>query len=353
VTTIDQLFSEAQGHVDSGAVPACQVAVGHRGRVVAFATFGAATDRTRFCIFSATKPMVASVIWLLLADGSIRPDDRIGTFIPELGEAGLGDVTLDQVLLHTCGFPNAPMPHLEGADAARRRARFATWSSEWEAGTRFEYHPSSAHWVLADLIDRLTGQDYRDVLEERICRPLGLPRVLGLAPDEQGDIAALTPTDAQAASDDTLRFNDADVRQAGNPGGGGFATAAQLALFYQGILHNPGGLWDEAVLHDATTTIRCTFDDPPLGVPANRTRGLVLAGDDGHHQLRYAIFGWHCSPASFGHAGAHAQVAWADPATGISFSYLSNALDADQMRAGIRANRLATIAADLDLDSLA
>jgi len=349
VTTIDQLFSEAQAHVDAGRVPACQVAVGLGGRVAAFATFGAATDETRFCIFSATKPMVASVVWLLLGDGLVDPYDPISWYVPELATAGLGEVTLEQVLLHTGGFPNAPMTDAEGADPTRRRARFATWSPEWEAGTRFVYHAGSAHWVLADLIDRLTGRDYRDVLEERVCRPLGLPRVLGLAADSQQDIATLTQLDARADPDETLRFNDVAVRMAGNPGGGAFMTAADLALFYQGVLHNPGGLWDETVLHDVTTHVRCTCEDPMLGVGVNRTRGLVLAGDDGNHEMRYAIFGRGCSPGAFGHAGAHAQVAWADPATGISFTYLANAIDADPMRSGIRANRLATIAADLSM----
>ena len=97
-----------------------------------------------------------------------------------------------------------------------------------------------------------------------------------------------------------------------------------------------------------TTNIRCTFDDPLMGVPVNRTLGLVVAGDDGKHILRYAIFGTGNSPRSFGHAGAHAQVGWADPETGISFAYLNNAVTGDMMHAGIRANRLATIAAALE-----
>jgi CubicO group peptidase (beta-lactamase class C family) len=86
-----------------------------------------------------------------------------------------------------------------------------------------------------------------------------------------------------------------------------------------------------------------------MGVPVNRTLGLVVAGDDGNHILRYAIFGAGNSPGSFGHAGAHAQVGWADPRTGISFAYLNNAVTGDAMRAGMRANRLATIAAALSL----
>jgi len=111
----------------------------------------------------------------------------------------------------------------------------------------------------------------------------------------------------------------------------------------------PDGLWDDAVLRDATTNIRCTYDDPLMGVPPHRTLGFVLAGDDGLHELRCAIFGRGCSPGAFGHAGMHAQVGGADPATGISFALVSNAIDADPMHSGRRSNRLATTAADLDL----
>ncbi len=335
--------------VDTGRVPSCQVAVGHLGAVVAFETFGVPTNTTRFCIFSATKPIVASVVWLLIGDGLADPSERIARYVPELDAAGLGDVTLEQVLLHTAGFPNAPMATLEGADPERRRARFATWRLEWPPGSRFEYHAESAHWVLADMIDRLTGRDYRDVLEDRVCAPLGLPRVLGLPADAQHDLAPLVPLTENAETDPLLRFNDPAVRAAGNPAGGAFMTAADLVRFYQGLLHNPHNVWDPAVLRDATANIRCTFDDPMLGVSANRTIGLVVAGDDGNHELRYAIFGRGCSPASFGHAGAHAQVAWADPASGTSFAFLSNAIDDDMMASGARANRLATIAADLAL----
>jgi CubicO group peptidase (beta-lactamase class C family) len=204
--------------------------------------------------------------------------------------------------------------------------------------------------VLADLIERVSGVDFRDFIELRVCAPLGLPRVLGLPLDSQSDVATLlAPGTGPEPDPEAFRLNDPAVRAAGIPGGGAFMTAADVACFYQAVLHNPTKLWDAAVLDDAKTHIRCTFDDPLMGVPVNRTLGLVVAGDDGNHILRYAIFGAGNSPGSFGHAGAHAQVGWADPDTGISFAYLNNAVTGDVMGAGIRANRLATIAAALSL----
>ena len=347
MSTLDELMTRAASDVAKGRTPACQVAVAHNGEVVAFETFGDAEPSTRFAIFSATKPMVAAAIWHCIADGTLDVTRPVCDYIPEFATHGKPVVTVEQVMLHTAGFPSAPMGDLEGADPTRRRARFATWRLEWEPGSRFVYHPAVAHWVLADLLERLRGQDFREVVEQQVFAPLGLPRALGLRLDDQEDLAPLIPLSDDARDDFALRHNDPEVRAAGNPGGGAFMTAADLARFYQGLLHNPGGLWDAAVLHDATTNIRCTFADPLIGAPVNRSLGLVIAGDDGQHLLRYAIFGQSVSPGAFGHAGAHAQVGWADPATGNSFAYLNNGVGSDQFAAGGRAMRLASIASEL------
>ena len=353
-----------------GLLPACQFAIGLNNEIVAFDSFGTAATTDRFCIFSATKPMVSLTVALLIDEGALAVGDTIGQHIGELAQAGLGDITIEQLMLHTGGFPNAPMPGADGGDRVLRRAAFTTWRSEWEPGSRFEYHYESAHWVLADLIDRVTGRDFREVVHKRITAPLGLRRALGLALDDTDNICDLVSVTPETDEDPILRFNTAAVRSSGNPAGGAFMTAAELATFYQALLHNraPGSgadsgagsgsgsgsgvgapIWPTHVLDDLTTNIRCTLPDPMMGVGANRTLGLVLAGDDGMHEMRYAIFGHHCSPGSFGHAGMHGQVAWADPATGISFAFLSNAVDADMMRSGMRSNALATIASALEL----
>jgi CubicO group peptidase (beta-lactamase class C family) len=336
-------------------VPACQMAVARDGEVVWSQTFGDAAETTRFCIFSATKPIVASAIWLLMGDGVLDVDAKVVDHVPEFATNGKDVVTVEQVLLHTAGFPTAPIDPVEGADPQRRRRRFEQWRLQWEPGTRFEYHAASAHWVLADLIERLSGLDFRDFVDQRVCAPLAIPRLLGLAPDDQEDIAPMTVVGSPATDDPmldfSLRMNTAEVRSAGVPAGGGIANATDLARFYQALLHNPatpaGPVWDPAVLADGTANVRCMLADPLMNVPCSRTIGLVVAGDDGQHMLRYGMFGRDNSPATFGHAGANTQIAWADPATGISFVCLNNAIDADPMRAAIRGNRISTIASGL------
>jgi CubicO group peptidase (beta-lactamase class C family) len=127
-----------------------------------------------------------------------------------------------------------------------------------------------------------------------------------------------------------VQLSRPEAVEAGVPGGGAISTASDLACFYQALLHNPGDLWDPAVLADAVGTVRNTFPDPQTGVPANRALSIVVAGDDGQAGMRG--FGHTVSAQAFGHGGAGGQIAWADPATGTSFVWLTNGLDRHHIR---------------------
>jgi CubicO group peptidase (beta-lactamase class C family) len=140
-----------------------------------------------------------------------------------------------------------------------------------------------------------------------------------------------------------MNLNTPAARAVGLPGGGGISTAGDVTLFYQALLHDRKGLWDAEVLRDATSVVRNTFPDPILGHKANRTRGLIVAGDDGRSNLRG--MGRTVSPAAFGHNGAAGQVAWADPATGLSFCYLTNGRDLNVLREHRRTTAVASYAA--------
>jgi CubicO group peptidase (beta-lactamase class C family) len=146
--------------------------------------------------------------------------------------------------------------------------------------------------------------------------------------------------------DGLLEMDEPAVRAVGVPGAGAISTAADIALLYQAFLHDPDGLWDRAVLADATGHIRNTLPDPWTKVPANRSLGLVVAGDDGQAAMRDAL-GRSVGPRAFGASGASGQVAWADPDTGLSFCYLTNGLEVDQVRAFLRSSSLSSLAGRL------
>jgi CubicO group peptidase (beta-lactamase class C family) len=162
-------------------------------------------------------------------------------------------------------------------------------------------------------------------------------------PDELEAVLGVREIPATEVTDDALiGFNDPDVREVGVPGGGGVASAADLALFYQALLHNPDGLWDQTVLTDGTGNVRVNLPDPVFGTPGSRTLGLVVAGSDGKAAERG--FGRTVGPRAFGHGGAAGQIAWADPDSGISFAYLTNGVDAHTIRVARRGVALSSLA---------
>jgi len=355
---IDGLVARARREVDAGLLPSAQVALAYNGELVMCETFGDATPDTRYVVYSATKAFVAGAVWALIGDGMVDAQARVVDYVSEFGTNGKDGITVEQVMLHTSGFPLAPMPPFEGDTSDGRCARFAEWRLNWEPGTKYQYHPTSAHWVLAEIIERVTGQDFRDVVTTRITDPAGLPRVLGdvggpaaelvlvgenATPDELEAVFGVREIDVGEVTDDALvGFNDPAVQRVGIPGGGGVMRARDLAMYYQAVLHNPGQMWKPDVIDDVRSNVRNNLPDVMTGVPANRTLGLIQAGDDGRAHLRG--MGHTLSPLAIGHNGAKGQIAFGDPATGISFGYTTNGLDRHIVREARRTSGIASAA---------
>jgi CubicO group peptidase (beta-lactamase class C family) len=350
------LVERARRDVDSGLLPAAQLALALEGEVVVSEALGDCTPDTRFHTYSAVKPSVALTAMELAADGLFDMDAPVSDVLPSFGAKGKDAISVSQVLLHVGGFPYAPVHRAEVTDRAARVAAYATWHTDWEPGTRYEYHPLAAHWVAADIITEVTGRPYADVIAERVMEPAGFSRWLGIGVEDQAGIADVAgvgtaPTAEELAAlgldempdfgvgEEMLAvFNQPWIRAAGVPGGGGIARAAEMALWYQAVLHNPGGLLHPEVRADAMV-VRQNHPDW-TGTPANRSHAFVLAGGDGKAAMRGHAHG--VSPGAFGHSGAGGQAAWADPRTGLSFAYLTNGLDRNDLASARRRVALST-----------
>ena len=353
---LDDLRRRVRQEVDEGLLPSAQIAVAKDGRLVLFETFGDGTNDSLYCVFSATKAITSAAAWLLIEAGELSVDEVVADIVPEFATNGKGIVTVEQLFLHTAGFPNAPFRPTDWLDRDRRLARFAQWRLNWEPGSRFEYHPSSSMWVVAEIIERRTGRDFTEFVRTEIADPLGLkdlyvglpgpenPRVTELMhcgePMTSADYERLgipEPPVTEVTEEAILSFNRPEVRAVGVPGGGGIMSAAELALFYQGLMH--GGsvdgrrIWQESTLEMARTVRSGDLRDPMSGVPVNRGLGIVIAGDE---YRNFRGFARDNSPLAFGHGGAGGQIAWGDPVTGISVGYCTNGHDRNPMRLGRR-----------------
>lgn len=361
---VDELLARARREVDEGLLSGVQVALARHGKLALLESFGDLRDDSLVCVFSATKAVTSAAAWILMQEGRLREDETVAEIVPEFAGHGKDTIRVQQLFTHTAGFPAAPFKAVDWADRARRLERFAQWRLNWPPGSRFEYHPTSSMWVIAEIIERRSGQDFREFIRQRIAAPLGLDDLhVGLPEGEQQRAApcehvgeAMTDQDwrslglppppvTEVTEEAILSFNRPEIRTVGVPGGGAFMSAAELALFYQGLLHGGLGgrrIWDDAMLERARTVLSGGFTDL-LGTVANRGLGITIAGDG---KRSFRGFGKTNSPLAFGHNGAGGQIAWADPATGLSLGYCTRSHDRHVMRQGRRTVAISSIAAD-------
>lgn len=362
------LLLRAKKEVEEGLLPGCQVAVARCGRLVAFEAFGDATKDSLFPVFSCTKAITSAAAWQLMEAGRLDVRVKVAELVPEFARNGKQDISVEQLFLHTSGFPHARFRATLWLDREARLKRFGDWKLNWEPGSRFEYHPTSSMWVIAEIIERLSGETFSDYVRQHIALPLGLTDLWVGCPDEQhhriqpvvhvgealtaDDYAALgmpVPPETEVTEEALSAFNQPEVRRVPVPGGGGIMSAAELALFYQALLHGRAedgtSLWSKKTLAEATAPV-CQLPDM-LGIPVNRALGVVVAGDA---KRNFRGFGHTNTEAAFGHGGAGGQVAWADPLTGISFGYCTNGHDRNAVRQGRRGVSLSNRAADILAD---
>jgi CubicO group peptidase (beta-lactamase class C family) len=180
------------------------------------------------------------------------------------------------------------------------------------------------------VVEAVTGRDFREVLRERVIAPCGLDReiVVGLGDTDLDRAADMHAVDAGGFVADEQEYEPA-TKKAGRPGGGGYATARGLAAFYQallagGVLPGRGRIASRAMLAYALRDWTPGLPDGD-GNPASRGLGVMMRGP----AERPSAMGAVASPSTFGHGGLGSSQCWADPTTGLSFAYITNARQDD------------------------
>lgn len=201
----------------------------------------------RIRIGSITKTFVAAVTLQLVAEGRVRLDDSVETWLP--GAVPDGErITIRHLLAHTSGLPDYLRTFPMHSPTALLHALRRTWSP-WELVERSNGQPSplepgenaeysnTNYIVLGLVIQEVTDRPYGVEVEQRIIRPLRLnhtslpgtfPRVRGphlhgyLPVEENGEVRAL----------DVTRRNPSAMWAAGEM----ISTPADLNRFYAALL---------------------------------------------------------------------------------------------------------------------
>ena len=364
---LEAVFARAQRAVEEGLMPSTQVAVARRGKVAGMRTFGTvgegssavpASNEALYCVMSCTKAFVAAGVWLLMEKGLLKTEERVADIIPEFGTNGKEKITVEQVMLHTAGFPNSVLPVEDWADRSKLLEAFSKWKLEWKPDSQFEYHATSAHWVLSEIIYRRGGADYRAFVRENILAPMGLDELFLGVPEEYddrvagvvfvGEIQEPPGGFGTVTPDAILSFSKPRAWRVCFPAGGAVTGAGEVALFYQPLINGGQTLDGKQVLKQETidfATRVWTKDrhrDQIFKIPVNRGLSIIVAGSDGNSFMRG--FGKLTSPRTFGHGGAGGQIAWGDPESGISFGFLTNGFG-DLVRTFILSVEISNLAA--------
>jgi CubicO group peptidase (beta-lactamase class C family) len=335
--SLERLASIIEAHIAEGRYPGAQVAVARHGKLAFSRSFGAARltpeklparDDTLWLLYSNTKIITAAAIWALVEDGALTFHDRIADHVPEFSQHGKGDITVLQVITHQAGFPSDHWLAKSWEDHELLRQRVCNFTLDWTPGSRVHYHATSAHWVLAVLIEAIAKMDFRDYIRARVIEKLGLGNELFVGvPDAHG---ARTAHMHEPDADGTGRHKKLDLentdtfRRAGVPGGGGYATARAVAAFYQALLN--GGEWNgtrfvsRRMIQYVTRNFTGDRVDTFSGAPMHRGLGPHSRGLTAQTRGLGSI----ASPATFGHGGAGSSFCWGDPESGVSFAYVSN-----------------------------
>ena len=343
---LEHLDGLIRAHIAEGRYPGAQIALARHGRLALFKTYGnaktepkqtAATDENLFLLFSQTKVLTSAAVWALVEEGKISFMDKVADHIPEFASRGKAEITLHQVMTHTGGFPSADISKGTWIDHKKMRAEVADFSLEWTPGSKLQYHGRAAHTLQAMVIEAVTGEDFRDVIRKRVIAPLGLDREIfvGVPAVEQPRCA---DTYASEARDNSVEF-----KSAGLPSGGGYATARGMVAFYQ-MLINGGKLNDvrlfspRLIAYVARNHTAEMPDAAMTDIPMHRGLGPHVRGES----ARIRGLGTIGAPSTFGHGGVGSSYSWADPTSGVSFTYLTNFVSPDPWHSA-RLDRVANL----------
>lgn len=305
--------------------------------------------------FSTGKGVASTVVHRLAERGLIDYDAPVARYWPEFAAHGKDDITVRDVLSHRAGLHRVRglVPGREGIldyDAVIRA--LADSPPDPRRIRTSGYHAITFGWLVAEIVQRVTGDPFTDVVRREIAEPLGLDEFWFRVPEsERYRIAKIFPH----LSPPGIRWNTASsvlswvrpirglaeagmpesfdelvrdprVHDAVMPGWNGVFSARALARMY-GALANEGRVFvprrDETVQFLRPETIEIINQVQPAE-SRDYVLGLPLRFTLGYH--RPVLMSKQQPRKAFGHYGVGGSGAYADPELGMSIAFVTNRL---------------------------
>lgn len=358
-TALGRAFDVAARHVAEHVAPWAILGVATRDRVVRVEAFGTAPDGTRLgtetvcLVASITKPIVATMLLQLVAEGRLSLDEPLERLLPEAGavareaaksaggaareaapaatsvaeavpvaagQAG-APVSVWHLLTHTSGLADLDLEDLLGRGTSHPDVvrRILSEPRRSAPGTTFAYATATFD-LLAAVVTRLDGRPYAQALIARILDPLGM-HATTFDPRPNAGHRTVPPLTAPLPNGVPMPdpILDGFIGLA-MPGAGLWSTAGDLLRFGRAFARR-GELDGARIL-------------PPAFVEL-MTREVTIAGlgaaPDPLVAEHYAL-GWATpgvsgpgSRSAYFHGGITGTRLWVDPAHDLVIAYLTGA----------------------------
>jgi len=169
------------------------VCVYHRGECVVD-LWGGCRDRggrpwtrdTMSPSFSTTKGVASTLLHMMVDRGLLGYDDRVAEHWPEFAQAGKEKITVRQVLAHQSGLYHIRqmIDHAERMlDWEYMIRAIERTPPIHEPGTRTGYHGLTYGFLVGEILQRVTGKPFPELVREELAVPLSLDGMYVGTPD--------------------------------------------------------------------------------------------------------------------------------------------------------------------------
>lgn len=167
-------------YIERNGLPGASIVVVKDGKLVYEKGYGhdsegkPITEKSLMRIGSASKSFTAFAVLQLVDEGKIQLDAPVMNYLPEvkLDDSRWKDVTIRQLLSHTSGIPNPTIvPPANNLKAGVERLN--DWELQSNPGEKY-YYSNGNYWVLALLVEGVSGIEFSRYLKQKVFSPLGM-----------------------------------------------------------------------------------------------------------------------------------------------------------------------------------
>lgn len=353
---VDEMWRAVVKLYQTGLHPAVALCVRRRGYVILDRAIGhlrgnAPTDPTdvvrvpirydsMFNIYSAAKAVTAMLVHLADERGLLHLDDPVAEYLPAFAAQGKEATTIRHLLTHRGGIPAIPnkkitLDMVEDFEGIVQLICAAKPLSV--PGRRLSYHALTGGYILAKVLERVTGRPLRRFMAEELRQPLGMASFdYGVAASDVDRVAENAFTGAPPLPPYGWMLERAlgvDIYEAARmsndprfltsliPSANLVGTAEEGSRFFETLLR--GGTLDGVKIWDRRTVRRAVAEqsyleiDSVMGAPVRYGMGFMLGAN------WLSLYGSH-SQHAFGHIGFTAVALYADPDRDISVCLMTS-----------------------------